>query len=221
MVQQRTGLRSRRAKSFASGVGRRLALAFAMIVLVGGITSLASIVIIRSLDADLKEIIVERHSRTELVREVIDEINAISAASRDVILQDDDAERQTHLQRIAEGRKQIGTLMEQLDMQFKGRDGALPTEYKTVHTASSSYLIGLVRFTRSAQSGNMAEAKAILAGPLRSPLELYSRALYELKTYDANYMHGVQKQARHTSLTAQRFIWVLLAAAMVHCSKTE
>lgn len=205
--------KSARGTALQLSVGGRLALGFGLIAVMAVVATLTAHWAIRTLDSSIEEIVIKRYPRTELVREVIDEINAISNASRDVLLLDKGEEQQRQLQRIAEGRSRVGGFMEKLDADFRAQ-GEIPAVYEAVHAASSAYLVGLVRFTRIIQAGNLAEGRAMLNDGLRAALMKYSEALYALKESDGEHMRERQKQASADSATALSVILGLLAATL-------
>lgn len=198
-----------------AGIARRLAFAFGLIGLIVAALAVASHWVIRALDNGLEDIVVTRYPRTELVRDLLDELAAISTASRDALLVGEGAGVARELSRIGEGRARIGALMEQLDSRFKGRSEALPAQYEAVHAASSPYLIGLVKLGRALQAEERDAAMALLNGPLRAAQEDYGRALQALKAFDGARMRAEQERASETSRLARHAILILLGVALV------
>jgi methyl-accepting chemotaxis protein len=197
------------------GVGRRLAAGFGIVFALAAATGLVAVSMMRSLDEGLGEIVEKRYPRTELVRALVDEINAISSASRDALLLGQGADVERELSRIDAGRKRVGDLMEKLDALFQAGGEELPAAYQAVHEASSAYLVGLVKFTRLVRGGNVADARELLVGSMRADLAKYTEALYGMKEYDASRMRSRQSAEKASVGTATRLVAALLLATLV------
>lgn len=206
---------------FGSGVGRRLAVGFGIVVVLAAATGFESVSMMRSLDQGLSEIVEQRYPRTELVRALIDQINSIANASRDALLLGQSAEVDRELDRIDAGRKQVGELMEKLDALFQHGDEKVPEAYQAVHAASSAYLVGLVKFTRLVRANSPGEAKELLVGAMRQDLAKYTEALYGLKEFDALRMRDRQSAERASLNVATRLVALLLLVTLLIAAGTS
>ncbi len=90
--------------------GPRLTIGFALVVglmLAGAVIAVPGL---HALNGNLRFIVENRHTKTEQLQQIIDEVNAVSVAVRNALLADE-GERAPHLARVDAGRETPGPIV--------------------------------------------------------------------------------------------------------------
>src|SRR5258706_21153 len=107
---------------------------------------------LRSLNNQFKEMVVDRHARTTLAHDVIDELNAMTRSVQRTLIVDGRELVRRELGRIDTSKQNLAWLLEQLDKSIGAEDQKAKDLLQTVHDTSSTYLVNLVKFTRALEA---------------------------------------------------------------------
>src|SRR5882672_1528144 len=117
---------------------------------------------LRSLNSQFTIMVVDRHAKTTLAHDVIDELNAMTRSVQRSLIVDGKDELRKELGRIDTSKQNLSWLLEQLDKSFAAEDQKAKDLTQVVHDKSSTYLVSLVKFTRTLEAGKSEDAKVLL-----------------------------------------------------------
>jgi methyl-accepting chemotaxis protein len=178
------------------GVGLRLALAFGLLV---GLLLLVAALGIARLDALNREfsmIVVDRHSRTEVLKEITDSQLLMMRLVNHLLVVESKAQVDADLGRIDAAKHTVGERLEQLDRASSADDARGKALLRAAHERTSLYLVNLVRFTRLVSAGRRDEARALLAQQLEEQLDASYAAMADLSHAQTALMHRAQQEAQ-------------------------
>ncbi|APV50115.1 hypothetical protein BWI17_10725 [Betaproteobacteria bacterium GR16-43] len=178
-------------------VAVRLGLSYAL--LVGLLLLVASTGLLRldALNREFSSIVVDRHSRTERLKQVTDAQHQLMRMVNRVLLVEDRTQVAADLARIEAAKTSIGENLEQLDKTFSGEDPRGKGLLRDAHERNGVYLVNLVRFTRMVGADRRAEARAILA-ELDPQLDAAAEAMATLASAQTALMHRSQQEAQES-----------------------
>nr|WP_321468174.1 methyl-accepting chemotaxis protein [uncultured Desulfobulbus sp.] len=195
-------------------IGTRLSCGFGVLlvlmVLVGGY----SIKKIHALDDEIEILVNNRMVKLEQANQLIDNVNLVARAVRNLLLIDNDHNREAlEHQRIAEASEKNTRILEEFDKTIKlekGRDllTKMATEIRPVYIRQLDSLLELVKGEREQ------EAKTLLMGDYRQIQAEYFKALYAFTDYQSEMAKNAGKEAGQGAATATRVIPMLLVAAL-------
>ena len=176
-------------------VGMPLALTLGLLLLMMLAIAFVGLAQLRSLNGQFTRMVVERHAKTILAHDVIDELNAMArAVQRTLIVEGADAVRK-EIGRIDASKQNLARVLEQLDNSFGAQDQKAKDLQQVVHDKNSSYLVSLVKFTRLLEGGKSADAKALLNGEVWPELDATFKAMQDFSRYQTGLMEEGQKDA--------------------------
>ena len=150
-------------------IGTRLALAFgflcvALVFMVGqGVTMLGRV------NEGTNTIVNMRMPRVAMTTRMLGEVNDISIALRDLLLSDDGADRAQQIEEVLSSRKELDTILAQLDglLVYPQARAVLAREVQL----NARYTQGQQELMRLIASGNAAGARAYMKTTLRPLLQ--------------------------------------------------
>jgi methyl-accepting chemotaxis protein len=148
------------------------ALCLALVFMVG-----QGVVMLGRVNDGTDEIANQRLPRIELVTRQMSEVSDIGIALRNMMLNDQAADRAKQVEKIQASRKEIDSILEQLDRLLEN-----PTArevLKKQHDLNAKYLKGQQDLIRLIESGDDAGARSYLATQLRPVFEPYREAIRE------------------------------------------
>ena len=177
------------------GIGSRLAAAFGLMV--GLLLLVAAIGLARldSLSGEFTTIVVDRHSRTEILRDVTDAQHVTMRLVNHLLVFDDRQRVEADLAAIQAAQRRVGELLERLDHASGGDDERGKALLREAHERTAAYLVNLVRFQRLAAAGKRDEARAVLEGGLERQLDAAYEAMTNLSRSQTALMHRAQQDA--------------------------
>ncbi|MDB5882008.1 MAG: chemotaxis protein [Ramlibacter sp.] len=196
-------------------IGPRLSIGFALVA--GLMLGVALIAVLRlqSLNAELKWIVEQRHSKTEQLHTMLEEVNAVSIAVRNALLATDEASRGPHLMRVAAGRAALSGMLEKLDAGFTAEDERAKQLQQTLHSENAAYTVQLIKLTRALSDGSVDEAMRLLHTALQPKFETYLSALRALNSHEAELMVHAQQVAAVSYASGRNEIQGMVLLSMV------
>jgi methyl-accepting chemotaxis protein len=196
-------------------IGPRLSIGFSLIAgLMLGVAVIA-VLGLQSLNGNLKWIVENRHTKTEQLHTMLEEVNAVSIAVRNALLAKDEASRTPHLQRVAAGREALAGMLEKLDTGFTAEDEHAKALQQALHSENAAYTVELIKLTRALANGSIDDATASLHGALQPKFETYMSALRALNTYEADLMKHAQQAAAASYESGRNWIGGMVLLSMV------
>jgi len=196
-------------------IGPRLSIGFALIAgLMLGVAVMA-VLGLQSLNGNLKWIVENRHTKTEQLHAMVEEVNAVSIALRNALLARDDAARAPHLKRVAAGRDALAGMLDKLDTGFAAEDQRAKDLQQALHSENAAYTVELIKLTRGLANGAVDDATASLHSALQPKFEAYMAALKALNSYEAELMKHAQQTAALSYESGRNWIGGMVLLAMV------
>ena len=190
-------------------IGVRLGMGFAivgaMLLLVAsiGITRLAS------LNAGTKLIVSDRVPKVAWCNTIINELNVVARAVRNIIIIDDPQQLQKQFERIPQASATITASMNNLEKTIHSSQGQeILASLKGVR---AEYVDALHRFIKLAKENRKSEAQTLMLNDMRRNQSNYFAALEKIKNYQTQLMDASAQAAASTYSTA-RMVMLLLAA---------
>ena len=194
-------------------IGPRLTIGFALIIALMLGVAVIGVSGLRSLNDDLKRIVESRHTKTEQLHSIIEEVNAVSIAVRNALLAPEQV-RAPHLNRVAEGREALSGMLARLDATFVTEDEQSQLLQQRLHSENAAYTVELIRLTRSL-SENSVGGVALLQNGVQPKFESYMTALRALNAYEAELMKRAQHKAAMSYENGRNWIGGMLVLAML------
>jgi len=195
-------------------IGTRLSCGFAVLlvlmVLVGGY----AIKEIHELNDGIHLLVNDRMVKVEQANRLIDNINIVARAVRNLLLIDNDHNRaDMELQRIAEARKMAGGILEEFDKTLKHEQAQamlkkMATDIRPVFSRHLETLLDLVKNDRDQ------EAKTLLMGDFRQIQAEYLKTLDEFNKFVTDLAQKAGQEAGSNASNAVRVISIILVAAL-------
>jgi methyl-accepting chemotaxis protein len=194
-------------------IGTRLVLAFCLILLLMLINGGMSFRMIEQLDDDIHSLAEDRMPKVELANEIIDNINIIARALRNIIIDTSKETQQAELLRIEKARETIGKNLETLKQTSKSKEGLSKTQ--ALFDARAAYIELYKQYIELVKAGDLDKAKGMLLSTIRAAQSKYFAACEELITFQSKQAKEAAKNAGDAATRAETMIVVLLAVAMV------
>jgi methyl-accepting chemotaxis protein len=193
-------------------IGSRLILAFALVLLFMLVNSGMSFRMISQLNNDVTILAEDRMPKVELANEIIDNINVIARALRNIIIDTGKERQQTELERIEKARETIGKNLDTLQKSSKDEEGL--AKVKALFDARTAYIEVYKQYIDLIKAGDIDKAKTMLLSALRAVQAKYFTACEELIDYQSKLAHEEAKTAAAAATQAETLIVVLLLVAM-------
>ncbi len=194
-------------------IGTRLVLAFALILLFLLVNSGTSFLMIEHLNGEITTLAEDRMPRVEQANTIIDNINVIARALRNIVIDTSKETQQAEVQRVEKARATIGQSIETLKKSTKDEVGQ--AKVKTLFDARVAYIEITDQYVGLVKGGDLDKAKTMLLTTLRAVQAKYFTACEELIAYETKLAHDEAKGAAESAGQAKTLILVLLLVAMV------
>jgi methyl-accepting chemotaxis protein len=149
------------------------------------------------------------------VQEVLSELNQLGLSARNAIIFSDEQERTRHLARLEEGRARIGAKVELLQKTFAAEGEASAKLGEEFATHSSGVLVSLVKFGRTARTGDTAAASAVLKTVLEPKLAGMTQAVETYQTGQLRSLNNSREEVLVMLRSAMFAIVAIIAAGFV------
>jgi methyl-accepting chemotaxis protein len=194
-------------------IGTRLSCGFGILlvlmVLVGGY----AIKSINGLDEQIELLVNDRMVKVGLAQDVLDNVNIIARALRNVLIDDSKDRQAAEFNRIAESRKIAGERVEELNSKMstdKGKDLV-----KKVIDARGPYVRQYEAYMTLVKEGQVDQAKKMLLSEVRDAQSTYIATIQETCTYVEEVAKKEGEQAERAANAATRTVAVLMGIALV------
>jgi len=193
-------------------IGTRLGFGFGIIcaILVGMIAT--SNVMLGHVNDGTAEIVNNRMPRIAATNDMIDSINDIAIALRNMMLNAEQADRQKQAEVILAERKKMDRLLAEMDKTLanpKARD--VLTE---MNTHAAAYTAGQEALMKHIQEGRDEDARHYLAESLRPVLAKLKKAVNDQTALQTAISNEKAAEAEQTYRNTVRLMWALGAAAL-------
>ena len=193
-------------------IGTRLALGFgflclALVFMVGqGVTMLGRV------NEGTDTIVNMRLPRVAMTTRMLGEVNDISIALRDLLLSDDGADRAQQIEEVVSSRKELDTILAQLDglLVYPQARAVLAQEVQL----NARYTQGQQELMRLIASGNAAGARAYMKTTLRPLLADYKAAIDQQIGIQADLARATAQEAQ-SMYTRTRTLMIALAVGIL------
>jgi methyl-accepting chemotaxis protein len=193
-------------------IGSRLILAFALVLLFMLVNSGMSFRMIDQLNNDVTTLAEDRMPKVELANEIIDNINIIAGALRNIIIDSGKEAQQAELEQIEKARETIGKNLETLKKSSKDEEGL--AKVKALFDARTAYIEVYKQYIDLIKAGDIDKAKTVLLSTLRAVQAKYITACEQLIAFQSELAHEEAKTAAAAATQAEILIVVLLLVAM-------
>ena len=194
-------------------IGTRLGLGFGCLLVLMLIVGGYGIQAVKGLHEEIDLLVEDRMVKTEQANALIDQINIVARAVRNLIIDDNKGNQEREFQRIADARKQATVLLEQLEKTITQEKGAtlikrITTEIRPVFGRHLEALIGFIKDEQTLR------ARMLLLGAYRQIQTAYFTTLNELIAFQTELAKQTGQEAENRARMAVRLISILLIAAL-------
>ena len=195
-------------------IGTRLSFGFGLLLVLMLVVGGYAILKITQLRVEIDLLVQDRMVKVEHANMIIDQINIVARATRNMILDDNNKESQAkEAQRIAEARKTVGGLLEQMNKSTKSDKGIsilnkITNDIRPVFDRQLEVLLGFIKEEQTLR------AKMLLIGDYRQIQTTYFNTLEELITFQSDLAKKAGKDAADAAGSATILITTLLAIAL-------
>ncbi len=194
-------------------IGTRLSLGFGILLLLMLVVGGYGIKSIKSLHKEIKMLAEDRMVKVEQANTIIDQINIVARATRNMIIDDNKENQAKEVLRIAEARKTAGGLLEQMKGTIKSDKGVailnkLANDIRPVYGRHLEALLGFIKEEQTLR------ARMLLLGDFRQIQNTYFNTIEELITFQNDLAKKAGKDAADAADAATIFITTLLVVAL-------
>ncbi|QZA78141.1 MCP four helix bundle domain-containing protein [Deefgea tanakiae] len=190
-------------------LGLGFGLVLALLLLIGGIAFSK----LTDLDNAIGTVVDDRYPKTQIANGIIDELNLVARATRNLLLMTDPPSIAEQYEAIAEARKKISAGYEKLEQTITSDTGkqklAAALEKRKV------YAEDLDRFLLLVKNNNQAEALPLLLGEMRDAQLAYTAAISSLINYQSELMIKDGNDAEALAEAAEVQILLLVVIAVL------
>ncbi len=195
-------------------IATRLSFGFGIILLLMMVVGGYGMKSIKTLHEEIDLLVEDRMVKVEQVNAIIDQINIVARATRNMIIDENNKENQAkEVQRIADARKTAGGLLEQLNKSTKDDKGKafLNKIINDIRPTFGRHLEALLEFIKEEQT---LRARMLLLGEYRQIQSTYFNTLEEMIVFQTQLANEAGKQAAAAAGFATTLIAALLALAL-------
>jgi methyl-accepting chemotaxis protein len=194
-------------------IGPRLALAFAIVVLLATAVAGFALTQLAALQSSLALIETDRLPKLEAVVEVADQVSEAALHMRNLLIYDDKDETARTIDGIQQSRARASALMGKVEPRITTAQGRHHIE--SVTAARQHYLELQDRFLGLVRDQKRAEAKGLLAGEIRNVQGEYFAALETLKNYQMSLIKDASEDGRATYSSARAMLLMVLGGMVL------
>jgi methyl-accepting chemotaxis protein len=168
---------------------------------------------IQSLHQEIDLLVEDRMVKVEQANVIIDNINVVARATRNLIIDDNKDHQAEELRRIAEARKSAGGILEELQKTITHEKGLAILKKMTteIRPVFSRHLEALIEHIKNEQT---LRARILLLGDYRQIQSTYFKTLEELIAFQTELAKQAGQDAENHAREAMRLIVILLIAAL-------
>ena len=159
-------------------IGTRLSLGFGFLLVLMLVVGGYGIKSILELNGEIDLLVEDRMVKVEQANAIIDNVNIIARALRNIIIDEDKGRQIDELRRVADARKKAGDLFETLQKTVKSEKGAGLVKKSFVHR--TAYVRSTETYMDLVKSGQIDPAKKMLLTEVREVQRNYLTSIEEL-----------------------------------------
>ncbi len=188
-------------------VGTRLGLGFGLMLVLLLVVVFIGITRMSQLNASIDKIIHDRFPKTVQANDIMDNINVMARATRNILIMDTKEEIENQLEHIREARKIINDRQAKLEASIKSDEGKALLkaliDAGNAYVASSDQLLTLIR------DGKQEVAKVLLFTEVRGKQANYFKTIIDLIAFQSALMEEAGKDATETYAAAKNLMFAL------------
>jgi methyl-accepting chemotaxis protein len=195
-------------------IGTRLSLGYGILLLFMMTVGAYGIKSTTSLHDEIEILVEERMVTIELISTVIDQINIVARATRNMVIDDNKENQAKEAGRIADARKKATEFLDKLSKVATSEKDKVTIDKitKDIRPSFGRHLDAYLGFVKEDQA---LKAKTLLLGEYRQAQNAYLTTLEEWIAYELHSAEEAGKEAEDDATAATRLIAILLAAALV------
>ena len=194
-------------------IGPRLSLGFGIILVLLMIVGGYAIKEITLLNGEIDVLVHDRMEKTEKANQIMGNLDAVAAALRNILIDDNKDHQSEELQQIVQSRKIISANFDHLTKNTKSDSGK--ALLKKVIDARVGYVRDLEAYLELFNTGQLDLAKKLLLVEIRDSQKNYMRAVDALITFQTELAQKAGKEAAKGASTATILIGALMIIALV------
>ncbi|WP_050470379.1 methyl-accepting chemotaxis protein [Herbaspirillum chlorophenolicum] len=199
-------------------IGTRLSIGFGFLVVLLMVMATFGSSRLSMLNSQIDDVINDKYPKTVLANDVIDKVNLIARASRNILLMSDPEQIGKEIQVIHEASQKTQAAIEKLDGMISGEKGR--ALMKSILDARTQYNANRDEVLQLVQAGSRNEATILLLEKVR-PLQLgYMMAVEALITHQNQLMHESGEDAKTEYREARNLMIALGTIAIVFAALT-
>ncbi|MCH8621081.1 ATP-binding protein [Undibacterium sp. TS12] len=201
-------MRSRRLK-----LGQRLALSYGLVIMLLILVSLSGLSMLSELQKNTSSALKDRYAKTQLVNEVINDLESIARAMRNTLFLNDAQQIREQLQDINTAKFSMAQSLAHLKDSIHDAEGKeILHEIDVIHSA---YIVNQEDFVELVTDQHMGEAKNLLLVDLHPYQIQYFNALRKLNRLQSASMAEASEKIATSYLSARQWMLALAATAVV------
>ncbi len=189
-------------------IGVRLGIGFAMVVMLLIAMGVFGVNRLAALDKEVGQIAENYYPKTVQANALIDNLNIIAIAVRNMALMDIQAEEKRMQQRIADARKVLAENLSQLEKTTVNPNGK--AVLAKVLDARTKYVPHLEQVLKLKAENKDADAKALVLGEMSSTGGAYIKAIDGLIEYENSQVKAIAKRALETYQLSRTLMYVAI-----------
>lgn len=194
-------------------IGPRLTSAFGLILLLLIMVGGYAIHEIKSLNGQIDVLVNDRMVKLEQANTIVYNINILSQSFRNIFIDDNKEHQGNELQRVAEARKTVSAIFEQLDKTISTDQGVVIL--RKIKESRGGFIKNSVTYMDLIKNGQTDQAKKILLSELGDTQKNYTEAVDELALLLGVLAKEAGKKAGDSARIATTLIVTLLIIALV------
>ena len=194
-------------------IGTRLGIGFGAIMVLLAVIVTISLMRLSSIGETIVTMVEDRYPKTTWGNNIIDNVNVIARATRNMVLMDKKEDILKEESRVAEATREIAAYLEKLAKSVnsdKGKD-----LMRKVQDARNAYLGPQMEARKLALEGKRSEATAVLFGALRPSQLAYMDTINELIKYQGDLMEKEGRNAEDLQRSARVLILVVAVISIL------
>ena len=193
-------------------IGMRLSLGFGVLLILMSVVGGYGIMQIKELNNEINVLVNDRMVKVEQSNQIVDNLNVIARALRNIVIDENKSVQASELQRIADSRKLIGEIFDDLKSTIKSEKG-IAFLRKSIDSRQT-YIPVTEKYMELVKTGQVDAAKKILLTEVRQVQSNYFKSVEELISFQTELSRETGKKAENEAKSAVLYIAILLAAAL-------
>ena len=194
-------------------IGVRLAIGFAVTLLLLVAISVISVTRISAMNSEIDNVVSDKYPKAIQAIDLIRAMNMVAQINRNLLLINDQVEVQSQLARLTEQRKIISETVEELDSTVTSEEGK--KLLATMKGARADYVLSLDKYLGLVQRNDRDGALALLYGEMRPVTDTYQNSIRKLIDFQDELMIKAGKDAEAMADSSQTMLLTLAVVAAI------